>query len=490
MIKRLWVLGKFAICVLMLLLVWQLGCKTDKSEEPQELPITTSSDEARELFIEARNLQEFGHPDKAEKLYDQALEKDPNFALAWIFKAGIAIETGDFQAYLKKALELASTTSEGEQKLLAAYQAFYNENDRVKTNQIYQELTAMYPNDVRLHWYLGNSYSGLNKKEDALASWHKGLTLDPEFAPLHERLGYFYRAEEEYDNSEASFKEYVRLAPEEANGYDCLADLYRRMGRFDEALDHYNKAFEMDSSFQASAYKAATTLFFLGKFDEARQGLMELMELRTEPGLKVYDMQGIGRSHIFEGDYAKALEANDKIIEMAEELGLPEEASFSRMVKSLLQCELKEYDAAEASLNDCADFLEKSDLVAFYKNNQLASVTFWRAWIAKERGDFENALKYTEEYKAQLDEIGNPNYMKYYPWLLATIALAQDDPTKALEHFDQTEVDWVLMMYYQGLAKEKAGDMEGSKALFEKVANWNFENLWTAYVRRKAAAKL
>jgi hypothetical protein len=32
--------------------------------------------------------------------------------------------------------------------------------------------------------------------------------------------------------------------------------------------------------------------------------------------------------------------------------------------------------------------------------------------------------------------------------------------------------------------------MEGSKALFEKVANWNFENLWTAYVRRKAAAKL
>lgn len=487
MIKVLRITGKFVVSVLALLIILQPGCKP---KEPEEIPITTESQEARELFLEGRHLIEFQHIGKAEELFGQAIEKDPEFALAWLFKAFVSAETKDFQDALKKAVSLAPDASEAEQKLIAAAQAFYGENDRIKANGIYQELAEMLPNDVRVHWYLGRSYNGRDMTEQALAAWEKGLTLDKNFAPIHQDMGYLYQEEEDYAKAEESFEEYLRLAPNEPNAPDCLADLYRKMGKFDNAIEHYKQAVEMDSTFEMSRYKAATTLFFQGKYEEGRKGLQELMEARAELSHKVYDMAGIGRSYIYEGDFAKALEATDKVIEMGQELGLPEEASFAHIVKCAIYCELKDYDAAEASLTDCLDFLEKADLVAYYKDNQKARATFWKAWVAKERQDFESALSVAEEYKAELEEIGNPNLMKFHSWLLASIALAQGDHAKADELFTQTDMDMAFFLYYHGLAKEKGGDMEGAKELYKKVANWNVDGIWYSFVRQKAIDKL
>ncbi len=487
MIKVLRITGKCVVFLLALFVMLQLGCKTEVSDE---VPITTKSNEAKEFFIEGRQSLEFGHVEEAEKLFDQAIEKDPDFALAWLFKSFVDAETGDFQADLDKAVSLAPNSSEGEQKLIAAAQAFYGENNRIKANAFYEELAALYPNDVRVHWYLGRSYNGRDMTDQAVASWEKGLAINEEFAPIYESLGYLYNFKEDYPKAEESFQTYLRLAPNEPNAHDCLADLYRKMGKFDNALEHYNKATAMDPGFEFSHYKAATTMFFMDKYEEGRQALQKLMEIRAEPSSKVYDMQGISRSYIYEGNYAKALETGDIIIQMGQELGLPETVSFAHIVKGVLRCELGDYEAAESCLQDGVDFLEESDLMAYYKNNQKAGAVFWKAWVAKERQDFEGALSLAEEYKAMLEEIGNPAIMKNHTWLLASIALAQGDHAKALEHFNKEEIDWVFMMYYHGLAKEEAGDMEGAAELYKKVANWNMDGIWYAFVRQKAINKL
>jgi len=477
----------FAMGILALSIILQIGCKP---AEQDEVPITTTSKEAREIFLEGRNVGEFGHTEKAADLFDQAIEKDPEFALAYLFKSFMAAETKDFQDALNQAVSLAPNVSEGEQKLIAASQALFGESDRMKANELYVELAEMFPKDKRMHWYLGRSYNGLRENDKAIASWEKALEIDKNFAPIYQDMGYLYRRQEDFAKAEESFQEYLRLSPDEPNAHDCLADLYRKMGKFEDAVEHYKKAVEMDSTFTTSQYKVGTTLFFMDKFEEGREELRKLMEARTEPAYKVYDMEGIMRSYIFEGDYANALEAADQCIQMGIELGLPEETAFCHTVKCAIYCELKDYDQAETSLSDCLDFLEKSDLVALLKNNLTAMATFWKAWVAMKRQDFESASAKAEEYKTQLDAIKNPNLMKYHSWLLACIALAQDDPAKAEEYFGQTEVDDPWFMYYHGLTKEEAGDTEGAKELFQKVADWNQDAIWYSFVRQKALAKI
>jgi tetratricopeptide (TPR) repeat protein len=214
------------------------------------------------------------------------------------------------------------------------------------------------------------------------------------------------------------------------------------------------------------------------------------MDGELDPGNKVYDQEGIMRTYLYEGDYAGALEAADKAIEMAAEMGVLEEAAFNHIVKSAIYCELGEYDKAEASNADCLNFLETADMVASSKENGKAGATFWQAVVAAGRQDFDMAMAKADEYKTQIDAVNNPAMQKYPGWLLGYLDFIQGDAAKAIEHFSQEEIDNPWFIYYFAVAKEKAGDAAGATELYKKVADWNLDTVWYAFVRPKAVAKL
>ena len=91
-----------------LLIVVQFGCKPAKSDE---VPITTTSQEARKLFIEGRELAEFWQAEKANALFKRAIEIDPEFALAYLFKAATSPDAKEFKEAWAKAASLAPNVS-------------------------------------------------------------------------------------------------------------------------------------------------------------------------------------------------------------------------------------------------------------------------------------------------------------------------------------------------------------------------------------------
>jgi tetratricopeptide (TPR) repeat protein len=481
-ILNLFVLVSFAV-----LIILGTGCKPAKSDE---MPITTKSKEARELFIQGRDLAEKGHTEKANELFTQAVQKDPEFALAYLFKAGTSPDTKEGKAALAKALSLAPNVSPGEQKILAAEQATYQENNMVKYNQIYQELAAMFPKDKHIQWYLGGSYDNLAEYDKEIAAYEQALAIDKNFAPAYQSLGYIYRWKNQYDKAEANFQEYLKLNPKEPSAHVNLADLYRRMGKFDDALQHYKEAVQIDPSFRNAQIKIGTTLAFMGKYEEARQALQKLIDGEVKPAFKLYDQQDIARMYIYEGDYAKALEATDKAIEMAKELGLPEQLAFNHEVKFNVFVELGDWDKADASLAEVLKIAENADLAPVAKEYYRAANPYWQALVATGRKDFKAALAKADEFKAKIEAIKNPVWQKYPGWLLGYIAYAQGDYNKAVQNFSQGEMDSVWIMYYFAAAKEKAGDTAGASELYKKVANWNMDDLSYALVRKKAASKV
>jgi len=469
-----------------LLLVLQTGCKPAVSDE---VPITTKSKDARKLFLEGRNLMENAHTEKAYDLFVQAIEKDPDFALAYLFKAESASETKDFQESLAKAVALAPNVSAGEQKIIAAFQA-YADNNVVKANEIFQELAGLFPKDPRVQISLGSSYGNLNEYDKEIAAYEKAISIDKTLAAGYLNLGYAYRWRNQYDKAEANFQEYLRLNPQEANGHDNLGDLYQKMGRFEDALKHYGEAIQMDQTLVFSQFKIGTTLVFMGKYEDGRQAMQKAVDMELRPANKVYDQGGIARSYIYAGDYANALQAMDKAIQMAGELGLPDPVAFYHFIKGTIYLELKDYDKADASIGDCLNFLETSGLMSSTKQAMKADATFLQALVAAGRQDFNTALAKAEEYKTQIAAIQNPASQKYPGWLFGYIALAQGDANKAIEYFSQGEMDDPYAMYCFAVAKEKAGDAAGAAELYKKVANWNMDGVFYAFVRPKALAKL
>jgi hypothetical protein len=128
--------------------------------------------------------------------------------------------------------------------------------------------------------------------------------------------------------------------------------------------------------------------------------------------------------------------------------------------------------------------------VALIKQNQKAFAAFWQAIVAAGRQAFGTAQAKAEAYKEQIAAINNPASQKYPGWLFGYLTLAQGEAGKAVEYLSQGEMDHPWFMYYFAVAKEKFGDAAGAAELYKKVANWNLDSVWYAFVRQKAAAKM
>jgi hypothetical protein len=82
----------------------------DKADKGK-IPITTASEDARKAYLEARDLNEKLRAGDARLKFQEAVAKDPKFALAHLGAANTSITAQEFWDELKKAGELAAGAS-------------------------------------------------------------------------------------------------------------------------------------------------------------------------------------------------------------------------------------------------------------------------------------------------------------------------------------------------------------------------------------------
>jgi tetratricopeptide (TPR) repeat protein len=168
------------VSILFVFFVFQISCQ----KQEKEIPVTSYSDEAKQLFIEARDKYEFLRREKAEVLLREALEK---------------------------ATKNAYRASEGEQFLISALKAHYWEKDYAKAIKVYKQLIDIYPKDARACWLLARVYRDLGDSAKAIEQDQKAITINKDFAPAYKDLGYRYSAKGDYKKAEKYFQKYLHL---------------------------------------------------------------------------------------------------------------------------------------------------------------------------------------------------------------------------------------------------------------------------------------
>ena len=144
---------------------------------------TTSSLEALRAYGQASRMRITKGDAAAVPFFQQALERDPEFALA---HAKLAVVTGnlgrmdDAKAYAQKAYDLRGRVSEYERLYIDWMYASRVLQDNEKVHQALEILTTAYPNDFAAHNNFGVYYTSRAKFEDALREYQAAMALAPD----------------------------------------------------------------------------------------------------------------------------------------------------------------------------------------------------------------------------------------------------------------------------------------------------------------------
>jgi tetratricopeptide (TPR) repeat protein len=234
-----------------LLILVITSCKNDKMDkketQPNIIPITTSSEKAKEHFEKARFLVQNGINGNPTEHYEKAIELDSSFVRMYnfisIYSPNDSIKKQNHQLS-KKHKHLVSKE---EQMLVDATEFRLNNPEDIYENKLF-ELAKLCPSDKYLHHTI--SFLLFRKNPSlAIKAGEKSVELDEKYGSGYNILGYAYINNDELNKAEEAFENFIKSEPENGNPYDSKGDLMRQLGKYKEALKLKQKAFELDSSF-------------------------------------------------------------------------------------------------------------------------------------------------------------------------------------------------------------------------------------------------
>ena len=477
--RRNTIVGISAVCLLSVALAAQDKQAADK------IPITTSSAEARQLYLKGRDLAEKLRATDARRFYEQAVEKDKNFALAYVGLANTSGTTKEFIDAVTRATSLASGVSEGERHIIGGLESGLKA-DPAGTLKHYTELVRLFPKDERALTLLGNTYFGRQEYETAIKHYEKATSINPSFSQPYNQLGYAYRFIERFDEAEKAFKKYTQLIPGDPNPYDSYAELLLKTGRFDESIKMYEKALAIDPNFIASHIGIGNNYLAMGQPDKARTAFAKIATVARTTGEKRTARFWAAASYVHEGATDKAIAELQAGYALAEANGDAGTMSGDLTQMGDILREAGRPADALAKYEEAVTVVNKSKLPEEVKEATRRTHVFEEGRVAASRGDIATARAKLAEYTKQVAPKNRPFEVLQQHELTGMIALAEKEYAPAVQELKLANQQDPRILYLTAVALQGAGDAQGAATFAAKAAKFNGLNINYGYVRNKA----
>ncbi len=275
-----------------------LGPELQNQNRPTVVNHGTTEPAAYDFYLRGRGyLQEYHDPERVDSaiaVFNHALERDPNYALAY---AGLGqaywhkYEETHNQNWVAKASQGCKRAVELGRELANGHTCIgtvYNGTGRYEqAAEEFQRAAQLDPDSDDALRGLGLAYQSLVKLPEAEANYQRAISLHPNYWAGYNWLGSFYYRQARYEDAAKMFSHVVALAPDSERGYSNLGGVYLNLGRYAEAIPLFQRSVAIRPT--ADAYSnLATAYFFQQRFDEAAHTYEQAVKLNAED----YEMWG------------------------------------------------------------------------------------------------------------------------------------------------------------------------------------------------------
>jgi tetratricopeptide (TPR) repeat protein len=461
------------------------------TEEPGKMPVTTTSEEARRLFLEGRGLADNLRGTDAREFFEKAVELDESFALAHLYLVFSGPTANERFASLERARAAAERVSEGERLWIEAVDAAVR-SDPAAQERSFRRLAELYPEDERAHTMLGNYLFGQQDYPAAIEEFRRAIEINPDYAQPYNQLGYALRYLEDFEGAEKALKKYVKLIPDEPNPYDSYAEFLMKAGRFEESIDYYEKALEVEETFVPSYAGIGLNQILMGDPDAARRTFQRLHNAARNDAERRLSFFWTTLAYLHEGEYFRALEEAHTLYSIAKEENDTLTMAGDYLLMGSILLEAGEPDHAALKFGKAYELVQKSEVPGEIHETADRTGLFLQARLAMARDDLATARQMAEAYGESLKERPVLQEIRQYHGLLGEIAVREGDYETARDELARAGSMDSRVLYYTAVAYRGLGDLERARSFAKKAAHYNglsaegMANINYAFIRNRA----
>jgi eukaryotic-like serine/threonine-protein kinase len=270
-------------------------------EEQQQLNKRfTKNAEAYQLYLKGRYYWKKYTRDGVEKsvqYFDQAIEKDPSYALAYSGLADAYVLLGAMYLPPKESFPKAKTAAEKALAIddtlaaghisMGAYKLFYEWDwaGAQREAQRAKELNAAYAKAIEIstnyddeHHFYCQALDTTGKPLESIAEMRRALELDPFSISMNMEMGWSFYIARDYDQAIAQCRKAIEMDPGFVASYACTAQAYEQKKMYTEAINDLKKARTLAGDDPGLTMELAFAYALSGQKRQAQELLTELKD--------------------------------------------------------------------------------------------------------------------------------------------------------------------------------------------------------------------
>jgi TolB-like protein/Tfp pilus assembly protein PilF len=229
--------------------------------------------------------------DKAEEYFEQALEKDPNYAKAYYGLASVNVSSTVFgrippkdaypkaNEYINKALEIDNTLPEAHSMLGIINYNYYWKWKKAELH--FKKALQMNPNSSIIHITYSHLLTCTGRHEEAISEAKLAQELDPYSSDITTFLGNAYYYDRQFDKAIKIYKTAVSINPNDYLAHSGLASVCIEKLKFKKAFSEFNKAFELSDGVPLMVSGQAVLYYMIGRKKKSEKLLEDLKVRRS-----------------------------------------------------------------------------------------------------------------------------------------------------------------------------------------------------------------
>jgi TolB-like protein/tetratricopeptide (TPR) repeat protein len=202
------------------------------------------------------------------KMFEKALEADPNFALAYAglsdcYSSYVMFDVDPMRSWLEKAEEAGLKALTLDPNLAEAHRAL-----------------------SRLYWTEGKTEKAIQETEEA-------VKVNPNYGEAWRLLGEWYTQTGQYPKAESAFMRALEVKPTESSLFQAIIKLYSAWGKKEKVEEYFNKGLEIQPT-NMFTYSAMIGWYIRwGELEEAKRMAYKALNIKPREDWALFNLMQI-----------------------------------------------------------------------------------------------------------------------------------------------------------------------------------------------------